>query len=269
MFRRFLLLLAFAASATHAHPELEDALARINAALAAEPGCAELFLERGELYARHQDWPAAEANYLRAAELAPDLPGLDRARGALALATGERHAARRCLDRAIARDPRDAEALILRSRARAAAGERVAALADLEAALPLIAEARTELFLERAALCASPLAALRGLDAAIARLGPAHTLQLRALELEEALGLFDAALARVDALIAASERRDPWLRRRGEILARAGRDAEARAAYSTALAEIERLPAWLRDGPAAAEDAAELRRRLDSFSHAQ
>jgi hypothetical protein len=73
----------FRTTALVAHPEIDDALARLTALIAATPTPAALYLERGELYAKHADWLAAEANYLRAAELAPRLPGLDLARGAL------------------------------------------------------------------------------------------------------------------------------------------------------------------------------------------
>src|SRR5688572_6796680 len=108
------------AVAARAHPEIYGALARLNPLITAQPANAALYLERGELYAKHQDWIAAEANFLRAAELAPDLPGLARARGALSLATGQLAEARQQLDRALAARASDAEALIFRSRVRVA-----------------------------------------------------------------------------------------------------------------------------------------------------
>lgn len=250
--RRVLLLsLAWAGltAALRGHAEIDEAVARLNAAIAAAPAQAELYLARGELYARHADFIAAEANYLRAAELSPRLPRLDLLRGALALATGEPAGARAHLDRALAVDPCDAEALLLRARAHAgiAAGDR--ARRDLDAALALIAHPRAELYLERARMSATPAEAVRILDAGIARLGPIHTLQLRALELEESAGRFDAALTRLGQIIALSERREAWLKQRGDLLRRAGRPKEARAAYAAALAEIHALPVWLRESP--------------------
>ena len=47
----------------------------------------------------------------------------------------------------------------------------------------------------------------------------------------------------------AAERKETWLRRRGDLLRRAGRETEARAAYSAALKAIASLPAWLRESP--------------------
>ena len=56
-----------------AHPEIEEALARLNPAIAAAPNDASLYLRRGQLYAQHDEWLSAEANYLRTG--APVRPG--------------------------------------------------------------------------------------------------------------------------------------------------------------------------------------------------
>jgi tetratricopeptide (TPR) repeat protein len=253
------LLLAGTAS-LRAHPELAAALDRVNALIAALPDEAEFYIDRGDLYAEHLDWVPAEANYLRAAELAPNLPRLDRARAALELATGRAKDARVKLDRTLARNPHDPQALLLRSRALAKLAAPDAALADLTAALALVSAPPPELFLERAALIRSPAEAIRSLDEGIARVGPAPALHLRALALEESSGRIDAALARIDSLAAASERKESWLKRRGDLLARAGRQGEARAAYASALAAIATLPAWLRESPDLAQLATELTR---------
>jgi tetratricopeptide (TPR) repeat protein len=174
-----------------------DALARLTALIAATPTPAALYLERGELYAKHADWLAAEANYLRAAELAPRLPGLDLARGALALATAQPAVARTFLDRALNLTPDEPEALILRARALAQLAHSAAALADYDAALRVLSSPAPELFLERAAVCATSADALRVLDEGLARLGPVPGLALRALDLEVSLGRTAAALARL------------------------------------------------------------------------
>lgn len=252
-------IVLFTTISVRAHPELEGALSRLNPAIAAAPTDAALYLERGELYAKYGDAVSAEANFLRAAELSPRLPRLDRARGALALATRQPAEAITHLSRALSVDPRDAEALIFRSRAYRAQGRRDPARADLDSAIALVANPRPELFLEHAALLPSPAAAIAALDAAIARVGPAYTLHLRALELEETSGRLDAALSRLTALTEMSERKETWLKRRGDLLSRAGRAAEARAAYASALAAVDALPAWLRASPDTARLTLELR----------
>lgn len=249
-----------------AHPELDEALVRFAERLAVNPADASVFLERGELYAKFDDSVAAEANYLRALELAPRLPRLALARGALALASKHFAEARELLDDAVASAPRDAEAHILRARALARLKAAPEALADYTVALQILPEPPPELFLERAALYDAPADAVRSLDEGISRLGPAVSLHLRALELELALGRTEAALARVDLLAGMSERRETWLKRRGDILASAGRGAEARTAYTAALAAIRALPEWLSQSPDSLHLSTELT-RLAATNH--
>jgi tetratricopeptide (TPR) repeat protein len=232
----------------HAHPEIEAGLSRLNALIAANPRDASLFLERGELYARHREWVQAEANYLAAAEIAPRHAGVFKARGALALEQGKPAEAKAFLDDALRLDPADTSSRILRARALGALREKSAALADYDLAFAAVRTPSPDLILERAALL-EPAAAVRVLDEAIARIGPVPSLELRALALEEQAGRVDTALARLDRLTRAAERKETWLRRRGDLLLRAGRAAEARAAYSDALAAIASLPAWLRESP--------------------
>lgn len=259
------LLLAVSLATLRAHPEIEQALTRLNAELTAAPQNAELYLERGELYARHAEFISAEANYLRAAELAPDHPRLARARGALELATGQPLAARKLLDAALARAPQDAEALVLRSRAHAALANPGAAVADLDRAIALVSAPSPELFLARAALL-PPADAVQSLDAALERIGPVMSLHLRALALEESLGRIDAAVARLDRIAQQSERKETWLKQRGDLLRRAGREREAHDAYASALAAIAALPDWLRESPDTVRLAAELTQRPGSGS---
>ena len=254
------------ATGLHAHPEIDDALSRLNPLIAANPDNAALYLERGQLYARHEDWVAAEANYLRAAELAPSLPGLARARGALAFAMREFKGARAQLDAAIALDPADAEALILRGQVQAALGAAGAAIVDFDRALEHLPAPTPAFFLARAALHPDAAAALRSLDEGIARLGSVVTLEMRAVALEEELGRTDAAVARLDRLTAQSERKEIWLKRRGDVLARAGRVTDARAAYAAAAAAIAALPAWLQQSPETARLLGELRQLVASSS---
>ena len=262
MFRWIALLFValIGVSSSPAHPEIEEALARLTAALAAAPTAPSLFLARGDLYAKHADWASAEANYATAAELAPRLPGLALARGALALATGHTAEARTFLSDAITADPANPTALILRGRTYARLHQPKAALADYAAAFRLLPSPSPELYLERATLFASPAEAIHSLDEGIARLGPILSLHLRALDLEISVSRTDDALRRLDLLASTSERRELWLKRRGDTLASAGRSAEAKAAYQAALAAIALLPDWLVASPDTVQLATEIKR---------
>src|SRR5262249_42877252 len=118
-------------ASTHAHPEIEEALARIDDAIKAEPKNAALFLQRGELNAGHNDLIAADRDFRQAALFSPTLPRLDSARGSLALTKGQLPEARAFLDRAVQANPADAEALVIRAKVLAELGDHPAALADL------------------------------------------------------------------------------------------------------------------------------------------
>ena len=260
---RFLVLLPLG---LQAHPEVEAALARLNPLIASRPADAALYLERGQLYLRHEIWLEAEANFLRAAELQPHLTGLERARGELALATRQTSAARDHFQRELEANPADAETRILRARTLATLGDRASAIADYDTALATLTHPTPELVLERSALGPTPADSLAVLDRFLAQLGPAMALELRALALEETLGRYDAALQRVDRLLGSAERREGWLKRRGDILRRAQRLDDALSAYRLAWAELNRLPTWLRESPDAIRLATQLQELLNPSS---
>lgn len=260
--RRFAVIgLALAiVTAACAHPDIEEALARIDGLLQAEPKNAALYLQRGDLNVQHNDLMAADRDFRQAAQLSPHLAGLDCARGSLALAKGQWPEARAFFDRALQANPADAAALVLRARVLDELGERPAALADLNAALAHLANPSPDIFLTRSSLYSNPADAIRSLDEGIERIGPVPSLLLRALMLEQKSGRTDAALARLDALIAESERKEDWLRMRGDLLASAKRPAEARQSYTAARDAIRRLPDWLQQSPDLVQLAAELDR---------
>jgi predicted negative regulator of RcsB-dependent stress response len=129
-------------------------------------------------------------------------------------------------------------------------GDTQQARASYSRALSLLEEPTPELFLERTALPATVEVRLAELEEAMARVGAAHVLMLRALELEIAAGRTDDALRRINQLAAQSERKETWWKRKGDLLAASGRSHEARLAYSQARAAIAALPGWLQKSPA-------------------
>ncbi|HEY0945992.1 MAG TPA: hypothetical protein VGD81_12025 [Opitutaceae bacterium] len=262
------LVLALTALRALAHPGDEQALAELDALITDAPAQIELRLLRAAHRTEHAEWAGAEADLRTAASLDPDAAPVELAWGRLDFARKRFADACRHFDRALARTPDNAEALILRARARAALGapEAPHAYADYSAAVRLLAEPSPSLFLERAALPIDPPVALAGLDEGLARLGPVVSLLERALTLELALGRTDAALARLDALIAISERKESLLKRRGDLLASAGRHADAQQTYTAALVALRTLPDWLRATPEIAALDAELARLTRDFS---
>jgi len=233
-----------------AHPDLDWQISQMTARIEADPRNARLYLQRGELYRNHRDWSAAEADFLRARALQPDLAAVDFYIGQLKLDADLPKQAKQALDRFLAKEPDHARAHIARARALVRLGQPRAAVRDYDRALQAHGkDHRPEptYYLERAHALASVGtkhvdAALRGLDDGLERLGRPVTLQLYAIELELERGRHDAALARLEQIASRANRQESWLVRRGEILESAGRVVEARSAYAAALDAIEALP---------------------------
>jgi tetratricopeptide (TPR) repeat protein len=241
------LLLAFWLAS--AHEDLEIQIARLGRQIEQEPDRAILYFRRGELHRLHEDWKAAREDFERAAARDPELVAVDLALGRVFNLSGEAARAKAALDRFLARQPDHAEGLIERARARAKLGDRAAAVLDYTKAIVLLEDPWAQNYLERSEVLRSDGRldeAIRSLEEGLRRIGPAVPILLALLDLELDAGRWDAALARLDTISAASDRKDLWLVRRGEILRRAGRDSEADRAFRSAIAAIEALPGGRR-----------------------
>lgn len=244
-----IVLLSFGASRLAAHVHIDAALTELNRLIARSPDRPELYLRRAACHEEHANWAAAEADVLRAGSLAPDYPGTTAALARIYSATSRLMRALAVLDRALAANSNDAELLILRARVHGRLGKPADACADYARATALLPNLSPGIYLEWSAHAQDPAESLAVLDAGLTRLGPAIALLDRALDVEIKLERTDAALARLDRLIASSERKEGWLKRRGDLLTNAGRGVEARQAYASALSAIEALPDWLRRSP--------------------
>ena len=256
-------------SVSAAHGPTQGAIEEITARIEAGSPSAEDFLMRGELYRIEHEWDAAEHDYDRAARLAPRLPELSVARAALQLDRGHPGSAKGAIDRFLVDHPDHPEALRIRAHASIALGRPIEAARDLDRRIASNPRPTPDDYIERARLlagCGQPFLtrAVRGLDEGIARFGPIVTLELCAIELETRQGTFDSALMRLETLVPQFDRKEILLERRGEILAAAGREAEAREAFEAALAEIESGPAERRGGHAVRELEERLRDRLST-----
>lgn len=243
-----------------AHAETDERLAAVSAAIGLNPGSPDLHLHRAQLFSERGAWFEALQDLAEAERLDPDSPRIGVERGRILLEAGRPISARRALDQAVAAHPGYAEAWLGRGRLFLHLGERERAAADFEKAIALMADPRPEHYLEWASAAADDDAALHVLNEGLRRLGPVISLQVRALELEQKLGRTDAALARLDDILASAARREQWLLRRGEVLEAAGRRAEARRAYEEGLAALSSLTPFHRQTSATKN----LQRRLES-----
>ncbi|MEO8602540.1 MAG: tetratricopeptide repeat protein [bacterium] len=229
-------------AAALAHADVTELLQRAQADAAAHPRDPEAHLQYARALQLGGDVDAALAELDIAARRGADADDVDAARGAVLLDAQRPQAALREFDRLLQRRPTAHAVRFQRGRAYLALGDAAQAARDFEAALTALPEPQPEqVLLWRDALLrlGRPAEAIGALDAGMARLGSIVALQMAAVELEVQDGRVDAAVARLDALLAAGGRNPAWLAQRGDILAAAGRLGAARDSYQQALDVID------------------------------
>jgi len=243
------------ASVVRAHDAPSQLLQRLDQQIEDEPKSARLHLERAALHYELRDPSAGSDDLNRAAALDPALPDVDRLRGLVLLAEGQQEAAAASLSRYLDAVPGDTSARAARAQAWAALGRRLEAAAEFTRVIDQRPSPVPDDYLARARALADASEprlddAIRGLDEGQAALGPVPALTWYAVELELARGHHDAALARFEATRANEKQRGPYWMRRGEILERIGRRAEAHEAFRRALSALHALPEHRRAIPA-------------------
>ena len=249
-----------------AHPGLEIRIAAVTERIQQHPGNAELYVLRGELHREHRDWEAALADYGRASELDPDIATVELARGMLYFDSGRLTEAKSELDRFLVKNPKDSRGRAARARIFVKLGQLAAAAGDYDLAVAHSPRPTPRLYLDRARALAGAgeeyiSRAILGLDEGMEKLGRIVTVQSFAIELEVRAGRSDSALERLDQ-IANWLPMERFLRRQGDILRKAGRNSEARQAYSQAAGHIDSLPLHRRSAQPITELRAELKTAL-------
>jgi tetratricopeptide (TPR) repeat protein len=238
------ILIVLATSRAVAHDD-DITLRVIDGKLARGEGRATDLLVRAEIERADGRWAEAAASLDRAALLIPNSGRLALCRAGLAADQGCPVEVLRvldaCPDPALATDPRvpwmRAEALRRLGRLDEAAAAMDVALARDQAATAEHFLARSQVAERRPVEGAA--GAIRVLEAGLERWPRAWNLASRLVDLEAEAGRWDAALARLDAVIAVAARPERLLAQRGDLLARAGRPWEAREAWTVALAGLE------------------------------
>ncbi len=238
--------------------DLQEEILEVTREINQAPRNPELYIKRAELQRAGCQWDAAYVDIGRAEALTNQWPMLDLARARVFLDAQWFESAEMAADRFLARVPKHVEALTLRARVRVKLRKFLAAAADYSRAIDNSSAPAPQLYLERAqALVAAGgdhlAAAVQGLDQGIRRLGPILTLQSAAIELELKQHRVEAALARIDRVLAQVPRKEAWLLRRGEILQQAGQNAEAADSFRAALKALDTLPPGRRAVPATQE----------------
>ncbi len=229
-----------------------------------KPRDAELYYRRGELYRRHGLLDLAWADLEASQRYGSNRVMLDLSRGLLLSEAKWPVSAKTYLDRFLASEPKHVPGHAARARVFLQLTNQEAAVKDLTSAILYSEDPQPELYVERAQVQgeAGPSGlrdALRGLEEGLKRMGSVITLELHALDLELRLTQTNAALARLDKIVAQSPRKEAWCAKKGDILQNAGRWVEARAAFAEALRHLEKLPASRRNVPALQELATRIR----------
>lgn len=263
-------LLALAAPIGHAHGDDQLLIEALTEELTKSPE-ADLFIRRGELFRHHQEWAKADADFVAAARLDPQLTLVDFFRARVLLESGAPAKAQPFIERYQASAPDEPEGWFLHGEIAHARGQVDAAASHYADGIRRAASPRPEHFLRRARILASAPDAdrarvLSAVDAGIAKLGPVISLVDYAITLELESRNFDAALQRIARVMDNMPRRERWLVRQGDILVQAGRAAEAVAAYRAALAAIADLPDRYRDTVPIEKLAADARASLARLS---
>lgn len=251
--------LAPAAAFAHAGLDALDATSRDE--VTKHPDDPQAHLARARVLQMQGEWDAALEEIEVAANHGGDPDMLGQSRGFIYLEAGFPRMAKVEFDRVLARRPDVYPLVFARGRAWLAIGNAEAAARDFgEAIAKGPGPTPEQVIVHRDALLGigKKEDALRALDAGMARVGHVVQLELPAIDLELELGRPDRALERIDALAKTGPPNPLWIARRGEILDKAGRGAEARVEYEKALALIAQKPAERLGKPI--ED---LKRRLE------
>jgi tetratricopeptide (TPR) repeat protein len=228
-----------------AHAGVDELEAETRARLARHPDSPQAHLERAAVLQMERDWDGALAALEDAAARGADPDVVGARKGGVYLEAGFPRMAKIEIDRVLARRPAAYDLLADRARAWLALGNPEAAARDFGEAIAKGTRPTPELVLARRdalAAAGKPEDALGALDAGMTRVGPVVSLVLPAVDLEVELGRYDAALARLDRLAGNGPPNPLWQARRGDILERAGRPAEARTEWARTLALLDARP---------------------------
>lgn len=234
------------APAVMAHGDVEARIEKLSKKFADEPS-ADLLVRRARLYLEEGHAAEAKRDLGQALQLAPEkyeswyyLSQAERLLGDPAAAVAAADRFLQAADSLAARG----RGHVLRGDALSAAGLAMAAGEAYVAAIDLQTEPNPEHFLLAAdafRTARSPRA-LELLDRGIRQIGPLATLQDRALMIEIESGRYEAALARVEAMLVAGQRRPQLLHQKGRVLRLLGRNEAAMETFRAALVELQQLP---------------------------
>jgi tetratricopeptide (TPR) repeat protein len=236
----------FGAQTAWAHGDTHDRIHTLTQEIELNKKNAELYLKRGRLHTEHSEKLLAEQDFQMALKLDPNLTATELARAENFYNSAQFLNAKKSLDKFLLKNPKNVDGLITRARTLMKLNQMLTAIADFSSAIENATPPHPEYFLERAEAQLKVATIGReivvsGIDEGIKRLGYSVNLELKAIQLEIEVSLFDRALKRIDKLTSFADRKETWFAKKGDILRQANRFTEAKVAYNAALKEIESL----------------------------
>ncbi len=260
--KTLLLILLFASGNVDAHESharrIENLDYRLDHLVSSETDqSVELILQRADLNRRQKAWDAAVRDYQRVAEQEPGNVVMLLGRAQLCLDKNDYVKAIFWATRVLRSDPSHIQAGLYYARALAGIGAVDAASLVFDRSINQLEKPLPEHFIEQAKSLLSfktdPNAMSRAisvLDEGAHMLGNLISLHSLALELEINAEQFEAALHRVDGVLAQSASLLNWRLQRGELLSLMGRQSEARDEVHCLMHRIELLPQQRRSSRA-------------------
>jgi len=260
---QFVLLASLALSP---HGDLHKRIARLTLQIKANPRSPTLHLQRAELHRLHHDLSASLKDCSQALQLDASSAPAHLLRARVLQQLKRFKSARTDLDLFLKRVPGHVAARRLSASNHTALNQHAESVKDWQR---VIQETRRPLpsdFIHRARALAHPGlgkigCALRGLEEGMAKLGPAMSLQLCALDLEEESGRLKAALIRLGRVMKNSQRQEGWFLRKARLLHALGLINASREAAKSGLDSIEELPLRLRRK----SSTQDLKRQLNTY----
>lgn len=245
------------------HGAYHDVVAALNAEIALDPKKVELRFRLATAHVEHGEWQACLDEVSKIEALAPGLHPTGSLSGR-ALAGLERfEEAVPLLDAHLAAHPGDPVAHVARARVRLKQGRFEPGIEDYRAALR--SPAKADLYVETCEALrrnGNTREALAVAREGVARCDADPAILVCAVECADELGEVDAAITYLDRLRQVWPRPEPWMQRKAELLANAGRTGESAAAWRALHDHLIALPNLERSQPFLAETLASCRRAL-------
>lgn len=241
------------------HGPVHEMIQEVSRRIEVEPTNARLYLQRGEYYRVDANFDAAYADFMQVLALDTSLHlAVDFQLAALFSQQRAPQAGLFHIQRFLGQHPHHIKALILEAGLYKQCGQDSLSLLSFAHALEYAEEPQPHHYLEIAQACLRAdstdfAGAQYWLEQGEQALGFNIVLRSYAIELDQLAGNYDAALAKVSEIIRQLPRHEKWLLHKAEILEKAGRKAEALAAYEATLAAIEQLPRRNRSTRAVSE----------------